>query len=45
MAEITTPDRKAAVRRLNRRAARKSDLERTDLSKDKDRRVYGGLRG
>ncbi|NLJ45774.1 MAG: leucine--tRNA ligase [Treponema sp.] len=35
VAKITTPDRKAAVDAYVAEAARKSDLERTDLAKDK----------
>ncbi len=35
VARITTPDRKAAVDAYVAEAARKSDLERTDLAKDK----------
>ncbi|MDD6221412.1 MAG: leucine--tRNA ligase [Lachnospiraceae bacterium] len=33
--EITTPEQKAAVEAYQREAAKKSDLERTDLNKDK----------
>ena len=39
--EITTPDQKAAVKTYREAAARKSDMDRTDLSKDKTGQFTG----
>lgn len=39
---LTTPERRAAVSRYRERAARKSDLERTELQKEKTGEFTGG---
>jgi len=41
VSEITTPDRKAAVDAYRQKVASKSDLERTDLAKDKSGEFTG----
>jgi leucyl-tRNA synthetase len=41
--QVTTPERRAEVEAYQQSAAAKSDLERTDLAKEKDRRFYGRI--
>ena len=43
VAQITTAEQAAAIKAYQEKASRKSDLERTDLAKDKIRRFHRGL--